>query len=373
MHRFVAIDSGKYQTKYASCDENGENIITDIFRTKITDNALMDDDYIEKATCIVEIDGKTYKVGNRALRSADLVTSKKSDIHRISTLTAIAKCCSDDEIDDIDVAFGIPIADFDNRVAKMEYKDFILPKLELDEKATQETKTYVYKPSDVIEVTLRETTDSIPITKRFRILSKVVYPESSGVFYENPILFANRPASVIDIGNLNINCMICNNFEYITESIITADLGGSIMMTRLMDKVRTELQTPCDLNTIAYALKHKRVIPFSSDANKEKEERSTEIINSFLLEYASDIKAKCLAKNWALDNMIICFIGGTTELISDELKAVFGSGIYIPDEPTYCNVLGFLKLLYSKRTKKNLKIAKPVEETANTEEKEEVA
>ena len=43
--------------------------------------------------------------------------------------------------------------------------------------------------------------------------------------------------------------------------------------------------------------------------------------------------------------MQLAFIGGTTKLLKEEIKVVFGENVFIPDDPEYVNAEGFLKKL----------------------------
>ncbi len=69
--------------------------------------------------------------GNGAVKEAELNTSKTSEIHKICTLTAIAMCVSKDEVDEVCVAAGIPVKEWENVEKRAEYKAYIFPKGEI--------------------------------------------------------------------------------------------------------------------------------------------------------------------------------------------------------------------------------------------------
>ena len=85
------------------------------------------------------------------------------------------------------------------------------------------------------------------------------------------------------------------------------------------------------------------------------------------------IKRECDAKHWSLDFMKIACIGGTTKILANELKLVFGNEIYIPDNPEFANAVGFLKLLYTKRTGKLLTEKEQGSEKSKDKEAKNVA
>lgn len=367
MEKYVAVDSGKYATKYAMYDADKEEIKRCKFRTKIS-LGTMDDDEIEKGTFIAEIDGVVYKIGNGATTEAELETTKKTDIHRICTMAAIAMYASSNEEDLIHVAVGIPLSDYEVRSKKLEYKKYILPELKYDEKVSNQTGIMTYKPSDLIEVKLKLTSDSVPVTKRFRIASKMICPESSGVLYLDPTKFAEGTTAVLDIGNLNINGSCWNSFEYDKESSITDELGGSILISGLSKKLSTEFSR-CDTSLIARVLRkpleERKLVPIRP--NKEIEEKSHKIICEYLYEHVKQIKRECDAKHWSLNFMNIACIGGTTKLLANELRNVFGEEIYIPDNPEFANVVGFLKLICAKKA--NIVISENKVQTLNSQKK----
>lgn len=303
MEKYVAVDSGKYATKYAYYDEKKKEILKSKFRTKISPGR-MDDDEIEAGTFIAEIEGKVYKIGKGASQEAELETTKKTEIHRICTLAALAIYASDKEEDLFHVAVGIPVLNYEDRESKLEYKKYILPELKYDDKKSKETGTITYNPSDTVEVKLKLTSDSVPVIKRFRIASKRVCPESSGVLYLDPIRFADGTTAVLDLGNLNINGTCWNNFEYDKESSITDELGGNILISGLSKKLTTEFSR-CDTTFTARILRKpledRKLVPINK--NPEIEERSKKVIHDYLYNHVKAIKRECDAKHWSLDFM----------------------------------------------------------------------
>lgn len=373
MERFLAVDSGKMATKVATYDAANKRILKAQFRTKISEGNMEDDD-LEKGTCVVEIDGVCYKVGNGAMEEAELETTKATEIHRICTLTAIAKYVSSNEVDLVHVAIGLPITEYSDCKKRLAYKDFILPKLERNEKEEKASGRLAYIPSEVITVRYKGNSDALPVEKKFRIASKAVYAESAGVLYSDAVRFSNGTTAVIDIGNLNINGTCWDNFENDKKSNFCCELGGKSLISGLSSFLSTKYGRFNESQTtkmLKGPRENRKLVPsIITDENRNVEEESAKEIKKYLLNYVKDIKQQCAGRQWSIGYMQFAFIGGTTELIREEIREVFGD-VYIPEQPEFANVIGFLKLMYTKRTGTGMEIAKRKVEESQTENKGE--
>jgi len=83
--------------------------------------------------------------------------------------------------------------------------------------------------------------------------------------------------------------------------------------------------------------------------NPDIEKRSKEYITDYLINYVKDIKKYCDAKHWSLDYMDLAFVGGTSKIIQNEIKTVFGNNVYFPPNSEYTNVFGFLRRMCAKK------------------------
>ncbi len=330
MDRYIAIDSGKNATKVAIYDVKNKITKKFTFPTKIG-HGDFSDDAIESCTFLAEIDNQVYKIGKGAKTNAELETSKMTDIHRICTLSAIAMCVSDKEVDDVHVAIGIPVKEFENVEKRNEYRNFILP----DGKVT---------------VTLKPKNDDEPKKLTFNIVTKLVAPESSGVLYLNPAKYNKTTTATIDIGSLNVNGSYWNGFDIDSDFSLTGELGSKILIAGLAQELSAEFSR-CDekliANILRQPLEHRHLTPIKQ--NPEIETRSAEFIHKYLVEHVRKIKALCNTKNWSLDYMELVFLGGTSKMLENELYEVFGNEIYIAEDPVYANVLGFLNKLCTKK------------------------
>ena len=355
MKRYIAIDPGKYATKCAYLVQNEEGMSTVMFkfRTKVSDGNF-NDDALEPSTMVVEYGGKVYKVGRGALHEAELSTNKMDELHRICTLAAIAGVCSENEVDEVHAAIGVPVKEWEIVEKREQYKKFMLP------------------DDDVIEIRMMSNTCKEPVVKRFKIVSRHAYPESQGaIFLKNVVRARNAMSSsnvgVVDIGNLNINLTLWDNAVLDQNASMTGELGGNILISGLSQKL-SAVFSRCSEATVASVLR----MPYEArklkpmKPNPELEEKSHHIISDHLLEHVTAIKRKCDVLQWDYDFMPMVFIGGTSTLLEREIREVFGEDAYVPNNPEYANVAGFLRVLCSKEL--NIIIPLPKIE----DEKEEV-
>lgn len=349
MERFIAVDSGKFATKVACYDKTLDETKIFRFRTR-TGEGSFEDDALENNTYIVEIDGKTYKVGNGAKREAELNTSKASEEHKICTLTAIAMLVGD-KVDDVNVAIGIPVKEWEIVEKRNEYKNYILPEGE-------------------ITVLLKTGSDTPPQKKTFRIKNRYVFPESIGPLYlDNMEDYMDNTAAVIDIGNLNINCTLWNNFELDKEYSLTGELGGNILISGLATELSAEFGRVNETLVAKKLLlpKEERFLIPTNNKNSDIPQRSKQVIDRYMLEHTRKIRRCCDSKQWSLDFMKLIFIGGTSEVLRNEIYEIFGENVYIPEHPEYANVLGFLRLLGAKTLNELIPLPKKKNEVVEVE------
>ena len=350
MKRYIAVDSGKYATKIAVYNEEKDEIKLGSFRTKISEGNFADD-ALEKQTLIAEYDGKIYKIGNGATQEAELSTSKSSEIHKICVLTAIAMNVSDNEVDEVCAAVGIPVKEWENVDKRNEYKNYIMPDGE-------------------IEIKIMTKSGQEPVKRRFKIVSKHVYPESQGALFVSEVApFVSGTVGIIDIGNLNINCTSWTGGELDREYNVTDELGGNILINGLSQEL-TATFSRCDENLVARVLRcplEKRML-VPNRPNPEIEKKSKEIIDDYLTNHVKAIKRRCDSKHWSLDFMKLVFIGGTSSLLENEIIKVFGSEVYIPKNPEFVNVMGFLRVMCSKHLDKVISLSTDKEDKGKSKE-----
>ncbi len=331
--RYIAVDSGKFATKVAEYDKETKKIRKFSIRTKVADGDFRDD-AIEQQTVIVEIDEEVHKVGNGARgNGASLDTDKKTDMHRLCILTALATVASSKEKDEIDVAIGLPAKEWANVSKRVDYKDYMLPEGDISIKI--------------------KTSSSAPVVeKTFTIRNRYVFPESIGALFMDETISGISPTSitgVIDVGNLNLNATLWQGVELIQDKSTTADLGGAMLIQEIAQEIQTNI-VPCDELIAANLLKTYQSsdsAPLSENLSAEQNEACRDLIHKILKEHSEKIKRCCRARDWSLDLTKIVAIGGTSKDIENELNETFGNITVLPD-PTYCNALGYLRMMCAK-------------------------
>ena len=268
-------------------------------------------------------------MGNAAPTEAEMTGEKATPTHRDCTLTAIALFCPKEGVEDVHVAVGIPVKDWELVDKRNAYKDFMLP----DGEARVRLKTKSDGPAE---------------DRRFVIRTKKAFPESQGALYAgDPREYADDMVAVVDIGGLNVNATIWSQLELDRESAITDELGGGRLVTGLAQALTSELGARADERVTMRALlregDERALKPRVPDP--ELERRSREVIDAFLLDHARRIRQDCNARRWPLEYMQMLFIGGTSRLLRKEIAEVFGEGARVADDPEFANALGFLRIL----------------------------
>lgn len=325
--RYIAIDAGKFATKFAVYIPETETARKQKFRTKISAGDLRDDN-IEKGTYLIEYEGKTYKVGNGATQEAKLELTKMGIEHRVCALTAIALVAEEGDV--FHVAMGCPIMEYQNVNIREQYKEALLP-------------------SGEVSVKMKLGSDEEVITKTFTILSKVIYAESTGILYIDPMRFSGGTTGVIDIGGGTAIGNISENFEPNPLLSVTTELGGNVLISELSQELSARFGR-VDMNLAAKLIKmdkdHRCLVHATK---KDMEKESKEVIASFIKSYVNKIRRACDTKSWSLDFIDLVFTGGTSEILAPELRECFGDNIYIPDHSEFTNAVGFLKKLVSRK------------------------
>ena len=187
------------------------------------------------------------------------------------------------------------------------------------------------------------------ITKTFRIVSRMVYPETMGALYITNHVNTGTVA-VVDIGHLNMNLTVYTNLEVDRAYSLTNTLGGNNLVTGLAQELSSSLMSLVDEKTVARALLcegDKRCL-HPNRPNKEIEEKSKKIIDEYTLNHVEEIRRKCDNKQLPVDFIEFIFIGGTSVLLKKEIRDVFGESVVIPDNPEFVNTIGFLRVMCGK-------------------------
>ena len=236
MIKYIAVDSGKFETKVAVWYPPMQLPQKCSFRTLMEEGQFHDDSLLNN-TYLARIDGNVYKIGNGASGEAELMTSKMTPIHRACILTAIAKFASDDGTDEFHVAIGTPVSEFKNSFNRRQYKYYILTNDRGESMAgalqnAKETGCDIEEPkAEEFEIEFKESSTE-PVKKRkFKIISRHVYPESAGVLYMNLVKYKDAgTVGVIDIGGSKAQGVLYENFEpALNRGFFCIENGGAVL------------------------------------------------------------------------------------------------------------------------------------------------
>jgi plasmid segregation protein ParM len=323
MKRFISVDSGKFATKGALRKVNvaeGESLVEKEvkFLTRI-DNEDVDFGLLaDENTHFVNFRGKKYRVGDNASDDS-FSESKAEDIHKICTYTAIGMLVEDG--DEVTLAVGCPLSVFLNKRARIDYQRFMLSNHE----------------EIVITVDGRK--------HRFTINKVIVFPEGAGVVYLNFNRYKDKTVGVIDLGGLNTNCCVYKNIAPVAETIFTTRLGGKRMRKDLLDLLNSSLNASSPISDYQMDEIMERGYVYDR-RDKNKETRSKQIIHDYRYKHVKKIYDSCIEHNWAVDNMDIVFVGGTSLFLKEEIKEVFGvDDSYFFENADMLNARGYLVAL----------------------------
>jgi len=325
MKYYISVDSGKYATKGIMRISRGDSSVNEMsykskrFLTRIdtedVDFGLLGNDN----THFVCYNGVRYRVGDGAMNESYFET-KQEEIHKICTYTMIALFGVNNG-DSVVLGIGCPLSIFKNKRARIEYQRFMSNNHE-PVSLTVDGKRYTF------------------------VIDKcVVFPESAGVVYVNYDKYRNRTVGVIDIGGLNTNCCVYQNIAPLVETVFTTRLGGKVMSKSLRDTLNSSLNlsTPLTEYQMPEIMKNGYVYDRRDVARQTK---SKKIIHDYRIKHIQEIYDNCVAHNWAVDNMDIVFVGGTSLLLKEEIKEVFGvDDTYFYDNADMLNALGFVMAL----------------------------
>ena len=306
--RFLAIDPGKHSTKAMAMKPDGQvKFLT--FRTKMEET---NREFSQGDSFITCFEGKRYLVGDQA-EVVSSKTSKAELIHKVAAYTAIHQLAESG--DELEIAVGCPLSVFENRQLKKDYKNFLFPAKE-------------------ISVAVNGT------TKHFTISRVVVLPESAGILYSDGNDYRNMKVGIVDLGGLNVNGCVYDKTMPVISSLFTDNLGSNVLTQNLKRALEQKYGEDIPDYMLDDILHDGYLIDNMSPTGEF--EGSREFISNFKKDHVQKVINKCNAMGWNLRTMRLVFVGGTTKLLSNEIKAAL-PGAIIAEEPEKANVKGFLK------------------------------
>lgn len=320
MDRYISVDSGKNGTKV--CILRKDRIEKFSFSTRMDEGNMQD--VPEANTYIVEFAGKVVKIGDGANKQAPYETTKQSDIHKLSTLAAIA--LKVDNGDRVNVVIGCPLTIYENVTQRENYKNYMLPEGEI--KIKVKVGTIVHE-------------------RTFTIAKKMVCPEGSGIIYLKMAEFKNKFIGVVDLGGLNMNASVYRNLIIQHSFSVTADMGSNKLCVGLAQALNSAYSTNVSAEWVDYMLKTE---PRESRKVKsrhvpEAAKESPSFIDKYIKDHVNGILDELTKSNWDLMNTDLVFIGGTSGLLKEDFEEVLNDDVFVPKDPAWINALGWLKVL----------------------------
>lgn len=305
----ISIDPGKYATKAMSATKRI------YFPTRLSPNPTMDP---TGNTYHIQFQDQTYLIGEQAEQS-DFDISKASLVHKLATYTAITQLQEFDH--HIQLVLGCPLNIYKNRELRDGYKSYILD-------------------NRFIHIFING------ISYGFYLDNILVLPESAGIVYLLPNLFKGKRVSVIDLGGLNMNFCIYDNYIPQVSSMFTLNLGGNELQTSLLNTLNTRYDIVLNSRDIQHivgqgGLKVKGQIDSESIA----------LVDSLTSEYMQRVLQEIRKNGYNLDTLDVCFVGGTSKLIESKIRQSVPHA-FIPEEAAWSNYLGFYtigELKYNQR------------------------
>lgn len=306
----MSVDCGKDETKVSILGNNGVPI-HDRFKTRMEAvTALNSNTFQGDGINKVDFEGKSYFIGAES-DEISYSNSKEEPIHRIITMAAIGMHVEDE--DTVNIAIGCPISEYRSDEKRQSYRDFILP-----------------PEGNSVEITVNGKKKSFYIGKR------AVFAECAGTLYMYPEKYRDGLTGIIDIGGLNVNGAFFTHGHLDGDRCFTLKCGKNTVVNALMqqfeekyDGVFTRRDTEVFLN---------------NGAVQGYEEDSKILIDDALNAQLAKIKESCTRNQWNLKTCDLIFIGGTTNLLKDRIKKVFGDKVYIAKDAGFANADGYLKM-----------------------------
>lgn len=296
----ISVDPGKYATKAKSSTKQI------YFPTRISSQTVPP----EGNTYNVQFNNESYMIGEMA-EQQDFDISKASIVHKLATYTAIALLQGSENR--IQLVMGCPLNIYKNKDLKEEYKNFML-----NEKLN---RIFV---NDIVY--------------SFYIENILILPEGAGIVYLYPSLFKGKRVAVVDLGGLNLNFSIYDNYVPQPSSMLSLNLGSYSLETILINELNSKYGIVLNSQDAQYIIKDGGL-----KLNGMIDSNSTGIVKNIIQDYLSKVLKEIQRNNFNLGTLDVCFVGGTSQLVGKEILRMVPHA-FIPEEADWANCNGFFKI-----------------------------
>ena len=310
MKYIISVDAGKHATKCVGRKVTQTKDRQVFFNTRYYD---MDNGEMEVygESYKVKYQNHEYIVGEQG-ELYDTTTTKTSLIHKLATLTAIAKIAGEDTDPTVILTIGCPTAIYKNTKLKEAYRKYICD-------------------DNPISITVDDITYNINIEK------VIVKCEGSGIVYLEPHTFVHQRVGILDIGGRNMNFGVYDNRVPVPSSLFSNNNGGLVLETIVREDLSSHYGEDYDLTTAVNALKNGGII-----INGELQEDSAKLVSSSIDNYITNYILKPIReKNINLSTMTVMLIGGTSKFILDHIKKYLPHAKISNQDTQWANVKGF--------------------------------
>jgi plasmid segregation protein ParM len=268
----LGVDPGKYGTKGVTKDASGHWQYFYV-RSKIQRDPVS---VVGGQNYLINYKGEVHLIGEAAA-DYSLDTDKQSLQHKLCTYIAVSQLAHEEPCQ---VVIGCPFNLFKNAEKREQYESYM-------------------KDDGLITFKVNEEDALINME------SILAFPECGGIAYSEPEEdFAETERAVIDIGGLNVNACIFENFVPVPGSDFTVNLGFIILKNKLKDELNKQFIQNLQDHDITAIIKKGLYI------DGKRVDAADKVINKTLGEHFETIIQVAKKHNWSVRTLDITIGGG---------------------------------------------------------------
>ncbi|MFB1082486.1 hypothetical protein [Jeotgalibacillus sp. JSM ZJ347] len=314
---FIAIDSGKYNTKGILQYRQQEFMV--IFRTKLQKANDLGMELGENSFKI-EFEGQQYLLGDAVSENySNHDLSKESIHHKLAIYTAIVLLMNKAKLplhtSQIHVAVNAPINIYKNQSLKESYK------------------RYLEHHNNRITMRINEQLFN------FFLKDITVCFEGMGLVYNQQQLFREQSTAIIDLGGLNSTFCTFQGLQPDFNSMAVSNIGSSALKGNIERSLVEKYGFSLSANDLERIIIKGFLTHFGHKVND-----SADLIKQIKLDHLSSIINYAKQHGYTFNQDQICFVGGGSLLLGTEIRSTFPHAKIEPN-PFFSNVKSFLSIL----------------------------
>ena len=147
-----------------------------------------------------------------------------------------------------------------------------------------------------------------------------------------------------------MNAALYDKLQLQHEYIVTKDYGSRVLIDGLTEALNAEYATEVSSKIIEDKIKNpdksQRFIKNADDPIGSKKS-SAAFIHNYIIDHVKKVYKSCKENGIDPMNTELYFIGGTSELLRDEIIEVFGDDVHFLPNSSFVNADGWLTMLRS--------------------------